>query len=448
METFDKRMKLHEEGAAAMLLLHASQSKSAASPLKVNPTSSSSSPLWSVPNGASQFFSVFEDNNPSPLAEGGCGSVAKRGNALSLSSDDWVNSMHDDDARLNNILVDEKSGDNVGRICVESSAAQHSASSSSPPVVRAPLPPVPAWVPESPVGYLPPANNVALPPYDLGAVEMATGHIDMSTTSSVLSAERMARMKQNIKVLERRLARERQELHDFHQIQKRNAAMMQKKKNINVDASSMEYRKGLSLLKPKQMMFYSQQHLQGTSVQTKRKAVALDPTALGALPPANLGKTKRQAKKQKKQSGRQVRKGRGRTCAYSRPTHVKQQSAKTYKLHEVGDDVSIPPARSKMADWEKRVTQGQWDRLPTDCPRCRGQGGAKHNWTKDCRESQGIRNTVLKPHYRAQILKEAREKKAKAKAKQAEKERVRQLNKITVQPTKKWKRERDSLIAI
>lgn len=447
-------MTLREEGAAAMLLLRASQSVSAASPLEANyasppsPPPSLSSPLRLVPNGASQTFSVSNTSSP---VEGGCGSVGKRGNALSLSSDDWLSSMDDEDARLNNILLNEKPSENVKHSRVESPAAQHGASLASPQVVRAPLPPVPAWAPgtfESPGGYLPPTTNVVVSPYDADAAEMASGHVGMSITSSVLSGERMAQMKQNIKVLEQRLARERQELHVFHQIQKRNAAMMRRKKDINVDVSSMEYKKGVSLLKPQQMMFYSRQHLQGTPAQTKRKAVTLDPSALGALPPANLGKTKRQAKKQKKQSGRQLRKGRGRTCAYSRPTHVKQQSAKTYKLHEAGDDKSIPRARSKMADWEKRVTQGQWDRLPTDCPRCRGQGGAKHTWTKDCRESQGIRNTVLKPHYRAQILKELREKKAKAKARQAEEERVRQLNKITVQPTKKWKRERDSLIAI
>ena len=102
----------------------------------------------------------------------------------------------------------------------------------------------------------------------------------------------------------------------------------------------------------------------------------------------------------------------------------------TYKLREPGDDMSIPPQRAKMAYWETKVTRGQWSRLPSDCPRCLGQGGAIHVKDKGCLEAQKIRRFTLKKHYMDIERKKVRDFKAANRQRTAagRKEQARQLN--------------------
>lgn len=71
----------------------------------------------------------------------------------------------------------------------------------------------------------------------------------------------------------------------------------------------------------------------------------------------------------------------------------------TYELNDPEDDNTCPPVRAKMAEWELQVTRGQWSRLPTDCPRCHGRGGAKHKNDDGCWEAQRIRRFKLKKYY-------------------------------------------------
>lgn len=102
----------------------------------------------------------------------------------------------------------------------------------------------------------------------------------------------------------------------------------------------------------------------------------------------------------------------------------------TYKLREPDDDTSIPPRRAKMAEWETKVTRGQWSRLPTDCSRCLGQGGAVHVKDKGCLEAQKIRRFTLKKHYMDIERKKVRDFKAanRQKTTQGRRKQARELN--------------------
>ena len=233
-----------------------------------------------------------------------------------------------------------------------------------------------------------------------------------------------------------------------------NAVRMQRKGAIDVHLSQQEYEKGMALLKQSRVAFHKQMQPSGvaraSTSRRKRKAVTLDPSEMGLMSPttgAHTAKNPTASKRGKATKPKKLKKSkvlpkksplkeRGRKCVYKRPAHVKLSSGKKYNLHEAGDDSSIPPPRAKMADWEKRVTQGQWDRLPTDCPRCRGQGGATHDWSRGCKRSQKIRITVLKPYYRNQIKQETHARKAKANAEgKKETRRTRRLHHITIERT-------------
>ena len=75
--------------------------------------------------------------------------------------------------------------------------------------------------------------------------------------------------------------------------------------------------------------------------------------------------------------------------------------AKAFEVDEPDDDVTIPPFRLKMAEWETRVNRGQWGRLRlfTDCKRCFGHCGASHKKDDGCLAAQEVRRYKLKKHY-------------------------------------------------
>lgn len=349
---------LEGDASAAMLLMQASRSWR---PQLANDFARQmSSRLPSPPKALPKYTVVDHRRSVESSTQGGCSRQTDAWDPLPIAEEDWVKSIVDDDARVNNLF------DN--------------------------------------------------PPNDMPLDFMASSAGSSVSASVPEDAYKVAQLKHSIASLQQQLERDRQELQAFERIQKANAAKMQRTTVIDARASSKQYSKGVSLLKSKKVMFYWQQNHLTLPVASnlKRKVVDTSPSSLGVLPSEDrvepTPKRKKRVEGKTLWSKRRLRKGRGRTCAFTRPTHVRQYSADTYKLHEVGDDNTVPESRSKMADWEKRVTQGQWDRLPTDCPRCRGQGGARHTWTQSCMEAQKIRTTLLKPHYRDQIKQEAKER--------------------------------------